>query len=256
MSGGGLWTSGWEFLDVGRQGDADRLKQLAGDAGGRGAQQEALAVLFEGDFLQPVEIAQNVVPFSGEAVAAQPIFKFLGEQQGQEGAEHMAANGHVAAVVDRPGGEHGLGPTWTVGADFAVESGRKACGRGSRLEGAVLNYRGKQHMLVDLLRNLMMLKSCLFATSASAATPRSIWSRTCARAAAPNSASSPISAARKRSSRMATSTAWRARSRGWRSARWCCRSTRARRRPMRRAGGSARLCCSTGCGKRPAAGRC
>jgi hypothetical protein len=51
-------------------GGADRLKQLAGDAGGRGAQQEALGVLFEGDFLQPVEIPQDVVPFVSEAVAA------------------------------------------------------------------------------------------------------------------------------------------------------------------------------------------
>jgi hypothetical protein len=35
---------GWEFLEVGWQGDAHRLKQLAGDAGGRGAQQEALVI--------------------------------------------------------------------------------------------------------------------------------------------------------------------------------------------------------------------
>ena len=35
----------------------------------------------------------------------------------------------------------------------------------------------------------------------------------------------------------------------------CCRWTRARPRPMRCAGGSARRCCSNGCGTRPAADR-
>src|SRR6516164_10026294 len=73
---------------------------------------------------------------------------------------------HNIFRTSRRDGLRDCDPTWTVGADFAVESGRKACGRGSRLEGAVLNYRGRQHMLVDLLRNLMMLKACLFATSA------------------------------------------------------------------------------------------
>jgi hypothetical protein len=57
-----------EFLNIGRQGDADRLKEPTGNAGGRGAQQEALAILLEGDFLQPVEIAQDVVPFGGNAM--------------------------------------------------------------------------------------------------------------------------------------------------------------------------------------------
>ena len=41
---------------VGRQGDANHLKELTSDAGGRGAQQEALAILLKLDFLQPVEI--------------------------------------------------------------------------------------------------------------------------------------------------------------------------------------------------------
>ena len=41
--GGRLRNSEGEFLKVGRQGDANRLKELTSDAGGRGAQQEALA---------------------------------------------------------------------------------------------------------------------------------------------------------------------------------------------------------------------
>src|SRR6202011_4080623 len=43
--GGRLRSSEGEFLKVGRQGDANRLKELTSDAGGRGAQQEALAHL-------------------------------------------------------------------------------------------------------------------------------------------------------------------------------------------------------------------
>ena len=66
------------------------------------------AILLKLDFLQPVEIAQDVVPFGCDVVPVEAILEFLDEQQGKEGAEHVAANGHVAAVVDW-GGQHGLG---------------------------------------------------------------------------------------------------------------------------------------------------
>ena len=79
-----------DFLNIGRQRDANRLKELTGDTGGGGAQQEALAILLEGDLLQPVEIAQDVAPFSGNPLPAEPIFEFFGEQQRQKRAEHMA----------------------------------------------------------------------------------------------------------------------------------------------------------------------
>src|SRR5271156_5806029 len=98
-----------DFLNIGRQRDANRLKELTGDTGGGGAQQEALAILLELDLLQPVEIAQDVAPFSGNPLPAEAIFEFFGEQQRQKRAEHMAADRHVAAVIDRAGGEHGLG---------------------------------------------------------------------------------------------------------------------------------------------------
>src|SRR3954470_13229703 len=107
--GGRLRSSEGEFLKVGRQGDANRLKELTSDAGGRGAQQEALAILLKLDFLQPVEIAQDVVPFGCDVVPVEAILEFLDEQQGKEGAEHVAANRHVAAVVDWASGKHGLG---------------------------------------------------------------------------------------------------------------------------------------------------
>src|SRR5271156_4678233 len=59
-----------DLLNIGRQRDANRLKELTGDAGGGGAQQEALAILLELDLLQPVEIAPDVAPFSGNPLAA------------------------------------------------------------------------------------------------------------------------------------------------------------------------------------------
>ena len=95
--GGRLRSSAGEFLKVGRQGDANRLKELTSDAGGRGAQQEALAILLKLDFLQSVEIAQDVVPFGCDVVPAEAILEFLD-------------------------------PTWTAGRDFAIENGRNAGG--------------------------------------------------------------------------------------------------------------------------------
>src|SRR5258705_275021 len=56
-----------------------------------------------------------------------------------------------------------------------------------------------------------MLRVCSLATSALAPTPTSTWSRTYARRAAPSSASSPISGARKWSLRAVISTGWRLR---------------------------------------------
>src|SRR5580693_3340334 len=107
--GGRLRSSEGEFLKVGRQGDPNRLKELTSAAGGRGAQQAALAILLKLDFLQPVETAPDVVPFGCDVVPVEAILEFLDEQQGNEGAEHVAANGHVAAVVDWASGKHGLG---------------------------------------------------------------------------------------------------------------------------------------------------
>src|SRR5262249_25052917 len=122
--GGRLRSRGREFRKVGGQGDANRLKELTSDARGRGAQQEALAILLKLDFLQPVEIAQDVVPFGCDVVPVEAILEFLDEQQGKEGAEHVTANGHVAAVVDGTSGKHGLGLETTarpaVGRDSAA----------------------------------------------------------------------------------------------------------------------------------------
>jgi hypothetical protein len=57
--GGRLRSSKGEFLKVGRQGDANRLKELTSDARGRGSQQEALAILLKLDFLQTAWYLDN-----------------------------------------------------------------------------------------------------------------------------------------------------------------------------------------------------
>src|SRR5271167_812042 len=73
-----------DFLNIGRQSDANRLKELTGDAGGGGEQQEALAILLELDLLQPVEIAQGVAPFSGHPLAAEAISSSLASSRARK----------------------------------------------------------------------------------------------------------------------------------------------------------------------------
>src|SRR5262249_2100235 len=79
-------------------------------AEGRGAQQGSACHPARARFpAAGREIAQDVVPFGCDVVPVEAILEFLDEQQGKEGAEHVAANGHVAAVVDGTSGKHGLG---------------------------------------------------------------------------------------------------------------------------------------------------
>ena len=60
------------------------------------------------DLLQAVEVAPGVAPFARGAVLSEAVFEFLGEHESKKGAEDMVADRHVAAVIDRPGGEHGF----------------------------------------------------------------------------------------------------------------------------------------------------
>ena len=65
---------------------------LASD-GGAGA--NALAVLRNGYLLETVEIAQQVGPFDGEAMALAQVGQLLSQHQGEERAEHMTADGGI-----------------------------------------------------------------------------------------------------------------------------------------------------------------
>ena len=53
--------------DVRRQGDAGSLEQGPNSAGGGRAQPDPLTILGQHDVLQPVKVAQHIVPFRGEA---------------------------------------------------------------------------------------------------------------------------------------------------------------------------------------------
>ena len=56
------WWLGRRQLDERRRGDADGFADGAGAARGLGAQHKALAGLIDGDLLDPVEVAPDVVP--------------------------------------------------------------------------------------------------------------------------------------------------------------------------------------------------
>ena len=65
------------FVQIGRQGDAGGLEDAADLAGDGGAGGYMLAVLLDGRLLETVEIAQQVGPFDGEAVAVAQIDQLL-----------------------------------------------------------------------------------------------------------------------------------------------------------------------------------
>ena len=83
----------------------------------------------------------------------------------------------------------------------------------------VLNYTGLRLLMLDESTDVRMLGACSSATSASADTSTSIWSRRSGRTAASSSESSAISDARKTSNATAISTGWSVRPPAWHSAR-------------------------------------
>jgi hypothetical protein len=82
-------------VQIRRQGDASGLEDAADLAGDGGAGGNALAVLRNGCLLETVEIAQQVGSFDGEAVARAQVGQLLLQHQGEERAEHMAADGGI-----------------------------------------------------------------------------------------------------------------------------------------------------------------
>jgi hypothetical protein len=138
-AGGGLCdrrrAAAREFLQVRRQGDADRLEQFAGKAGSRRAQPEALAVLLQCDLLQAVEIAQNVAPFGDNAMPVEALFQFPSQYESQEGAEDVAVDRRVTAVVNGARGQNGfdlarqlLNPQQITVAQHRLQGGQPGVG--------------------------------------------------------------------------------------------------------------------------------
>ena len=54
------------------------------------------------DFFQCLEIRDDVGPFDGVDRTRQAFLQCLAQHQGEEGAEHMAADGVIALVEDGP----------------------------------------------------------------------------------------------------------------------------------------------------------
>ena len=107
--GGSVVGLGGGVAEVRRQRDAQRLEELAGRAGGRGTENEPFAVLLDLDLLETIQVAQDVGPFEVEAGCRQAIAERLLQHQGEERTEHVAADGRVAFVEDRPGRQQGFG---------------------------------------------------------------------------------------------------------------------------------------------------
>jgi hypothetical protein len=93
-------------VDIGRQRDADGLEDTADGARHRCAQDEVLAVLLGFDLLQAVEFAQQRAPLRLQVGGGEAVFQRLAQDERQERAEHVAANGFIGLVIDRPGVEN------------------------------------------------------------------------------------------------------------------------------------------------------
>ena len=84
----------------GRQGDARGREDAADRADDGSAGDDAVAVFPNRGFLEAVEIAQQVGPFVNKAVAIAQIGQLFLQHQGEERAEHMAANGGIEGMIN------------------------------------------------------------------------------------------------------------------------------------------------------------
>ena len=92
-----------------RHSNPDSLKHLAAGSLALGADGEALAVFIEGDLLQGFEVLLDVRPLEVVARSFEAPVQLLFEDQREKAAKHMAADGLIALVKDRPGLDERLG---------------------------------------------------------------------------------------------------------------------------------------------------
>ncbi len=76
---------------------------------GVGAHQPIGAAMRESHLLQPIEIAQQLLPFRRDARFAGEIVEMVLHRKRQEGTEHVTADGGVGGVKDRPRAHDRLG---------------------------------------------------------------------------------------------------------------------------------------------------
>jgi hypothetical protein len=118
----------------GRQGDADGLEYTADISGHRRAGDEVFAVLLHLDLLKPIEIHQQSAPLRLHAGRGEAIVQGFANNQGQERTEHMAADGRVGLVIDRPRVEDGFHGLKNI---FHAQELAVAQHDGERIEGRV-----------------------------------------------------------------------------------------------------------------------
>src|SRR5499433_2226563 len=99
---------GWHLLEDGRQGDADGAADRVDRRAGSGAQSGPAAVLFDVDFAKIGEIVDDALPFEPAAADRETVDQLLAQDEGEEGAEDVAADASVGLVKDRAGGEQRL----------------------------------------------------------------------------------------------------------------------------------------------------
>ncbi len=117
-----------------RQGDARGLEDFARRPAERRAHDDALALVAELDLLDAVEIGADVGPFELGVLRRETVGEVLLEHQRQERAKHVAADGLVALVEDRPRAEDVLG-----GAEDLLDAPELLVAQhgGERVEGGV-----------------------------------------------------------------------------------------------------------------------
>jgi len=77
-----------------RQGDADGLEDLAGAAGRRGTDEEALIILQDLGFDETIEIGDDVGPFEIAPGGGQSVLQLLAKHECQERTEGMSPRLH------------------------------------------------------------------------------------------------------------------------------------------------------------------
>jgi len=95
-------------LEDGWQGEADGAADRVDGRAGSGAQPSPTAVLFDLDLAEVGKIVDDALPFEPAAADRETVDQLLAQDEGEEGAEDVAADAGVGFVEDRAGSEQRL----------------------------------------------------------------------------------------------------------------------------------------------------
>ena len=96
------------MLEDGWQGEADGAADRVDGRAGSGAQPSPTAVLFDLDLAEVGKIVDDALPFEPAAADRETVDQLLAQDEGEEGAEDVAADAGVGFVEDRAGSEQRL----------------------------------------------------------------------------------------------------------------------------------------------------